>query len=111
MTDPVRILLVDDDEDDFLLTREMIREADGPFVMKWASSYGAGAREIEDGRYDVYLIDYRLGQRDGLDLVRSAVSKGCQAPLIMLTGGAGDRRPGCRCRRVYPETVFHCTFC
>ncbi len=62
MSESVRILLVDDDEDDFLLTREMIREADRPFVMEWASSYGAGAREIEEGRYDVYLIDYRLGQ-------------------------------------------------
>jgi len=91
MPDSVRILLVDDDEDDFLLTREMIGETGGPFLLEWVSSYGKAVEEIRNERYDLYLIDYRLGQRDGLDLVRSAVADGCQAPLIVLTG-AGDRR-------------------
>ena len=91
MSDPVRILVVDDDEDDFLLTREMIQEAGGRFVVDWVSTYGEAVRELNDGRYHVYLIDYRLGQRNGLDLVQTAIAGGCKAPLIMMTG-AGDRR-------------------
>jgi len=91
MSDLIRILLVDDDEDDFLLTREMIQETGGRFVVEWISTYRDAIRAIKNETHDVYLIDYRLGERDGLDLVRSAIAGGCKAPLIMMTG-AGDRR-------------------
>ncbi|MBT3255350.1 MAG: sigma 54-interacting transcriptional regulator [Deltaproteobacteria bacterium] len=91
MSDLIRILLVDDDEDDFLLTREMIQETGGRFVVEWISTYRDAIRAIKNDTHDVYLIDYHLGHRDGLDLVRSAIAGGCKAPLIMMTG-AGDRR-------------------
>jgi len=89
MNEKIRVLLVEDDEDDYLLTREFLNETGGRFVLDWVSSYEEGLEEIEKSDHDVYLIDYRLGQRDGLDLVRSAVARGCKAPLIMMTG-AGD---------------------
>jgi signal transduction histidine kinase len=41
-------------------------------------------------RHDVYLLDYRLGQRTGVDLMREAVERGCAGPIILLTG-QGDR--------------------
>src|SRR5262245_44812293 len=40
--------------------------------------------------HDVYLVDYRLPGRSGLDLVREAAARGCAAPMLVLTG-VGDR--------------------
>ncbi len=86
-TDPVRVLLVDDDEDDYVLTRDWFAEMQGAeFELDWVSSYDAGLEAIARQQHDVYLLDYRLGDRNGLELLREAVANGCKAPIILLTG-------------------------
>lgn len=40
--------------------------------------------------HDVYLIDYRLGEKDGIALIQEAIADGCVKPVIMLTGSADD---------------------
>ena len=40
---------------------------------------------ISDERHDVYLIDYRLGAHNGLDLVRAGFTGRPTAPVIILT--------------------------
>ena len=37
-------------------------------------------------KHDVYLVDYRLGARDGLEMVQEANAQGCVAPIILLSG-------------------------
>ena len=81
------ILLVEDDEDDYILTRSLLSEAKGDqFKLDWASSFEAGLSASGKKRYDVFLIDYRLGEHDGLELVRQIVGTGCRAPIILMTG-------------------------
>ncbi|MEA2631346.1 MAG: hypothetical protein QOE66_1565 [Chloroflexota bacterium] len=90
---PVRVLLVEDDEDDYLLTRDLLREIygdGGRFHLDWETDYDAALAAIRRDRHDIHLIDYRLGSRNGLDLLREAVGRGCTAPIILLTG-QGDR--------------------
>ncbi len=83
----IRVLLIEDDEDDYVLTRELLSETSGEQIhLDWAPSFEEGLRAIERGVHDVCLIDYRLGARDGLDLLREARGRGCEAPLILLTG-------------------------
>jgi diguanylate cyclase (GGDEF)-like protein/PAS domain S-box-containing protein len=87
--DIVRALLVDDDEDDYLITSEMLADQDRvQFEVDWCSDYAAALETIGEQRHDVYLIDYRLGERNGLELVREAFADGPSAPVIMLTGHA-----------------------
>jgi len=87
----LRVFLVDDDEDDFLLTRHHLGQVEGrQYQLDWAATFEAGLEELVRGAHDVYLVDYRLGPRDGLELIREAVRAGCRAPLILLTG-QGDR--------------------
>jgi two-component system, cell cycle sensor histidine kinase and response regulator CckA len=84
---PVRILLVDDDEDDFVITRDLLRECNpGRFELDWASSYDGALEQAAKNRHDLYLVDYRLGARHGLDLLREVSARGVSAPVIMLTG-------------------------
>jgi PAS domain S-box-containing protein len=93
MTDqPIRVLLVDDDEDDYVITRDLLAEIKGKrFELEWVSNYNEALSVLERNQYDVYLVDYRLGQHDGLELVRHAVTNGCTAPVILLTG-QGDQK-------------------
>jgi diguanylate cyclase (GGDEF)-like protein/PAS domain S-box-containing protein len=83
----LRILLVEDDEDDFVLTRSMLQvQSATRFLLEWEQAYDPALRAIRESRHDVYLVDYRLGERTGLDLVRDAWSQEPQAPVIVLTG-------------------------
>jgi len=53
MNEKIRVLLVEDDEDDYLLTREFLNETGGRFVLDWVSSYEEGLEEIEKSDHDV----------------------------------------------------------
>ena len=89
---PVRVLFVDDDEDDYILTRDLLTELGGSrFELEWASTYEAGLTAIKKKRHDVYLLDYRLGERNGLELLQRAIALGIPAPIILLTS-QGDAR-------------------
>ena len=85
--DRLSVLLVEDDEDDFVITRDLLAgQSRTRFDLEWIAKYDEALRVIEEGRHDVYLIDYRLGERTGLDLVREAFRSGRHAPVIVLTG-------------------------
>ncbi|HEX9653330.1 MAG TPA: response regulator [bacterium] len=87
----LRVLLVDDDEDDYIITRDLLAESQRyKFHLDWAASYENAIEQIGRNYHDVYLVDYRLGERDGLELLRDAIRQGCKAPFILLTG-QGDQ--------------------
>jgi diguanylate cyclase (GGDEF)-like protein/PAS domain S-box-containing protein len=88
----VRILLVEDDEDDFVLTRDLLGESRRTrFELDWVSSFDEALGALTRNGHDVALIDYRLGEHDGLELLHHARDLGLTAPLILLTGqGDGD---------------------
>jgi two-component system cell cycle sensor histidine kinase/response regulator CckA len=86
-----RVVLVDDDEDAFVLTRDLLRRAGDPrFSMDWAKTFDAGLDLLGKGVANVCLVDYRLGARTGLDFIREAQKRSLEIPLILLTG-RGDR--------------------
>jgi signal transduction histidine kinase len=83
----LKILLVDDDEDDYIITRELLSDITGKKInLEWISSYDAALEAMVNNRYDICLVDYYLGELDGLTLLRNAVKNGCNAPIIFLTG-------------------------
>lgn len=87
----LRVLLVDDDPDTLPLTRGLLAQrSNTAYELEWADTYERGRDVLCSGRHDVCLLDYRLGTRDGLDLLREAVRAGCRVPVIMLTGQSGD---------------------
>ncbi len=86
---PTRVLLIDDDEDDFVITRDLLAEAGrSKYVLEWAASYEEAVKEIPRREHDAYLIDYRLGPHTGLDLLREVAGNGLGAPVVFLTGQA-----------------------
>jgi diguanylate cyclase (GGDEF)-like protein/PAS domain S-box-containing protein len=87
----VKILLIDDDEEDYILTRYIVDEfKDNQFTLDWRDNFDDGLAAFGENRHDIYLVDYRLGERTGLELLREAIKTGCTAPIILLTG-QGDK--------------------
>ncbi|MBI5741110.1 MAG: EAL domain-containing protein [Nitrospirae bacterium] len=85
----VKILLVDDDEDDYIMTRDLISEIEGTrYELTWVTTYDKALEAIDGKNHDIYLVDFHLGERSGLELLREASEKGCRAPIIILTGQA-----------------------
>lgn len=90
MSESIKILLVDDDEEDFILTRDIIGDIPyRKYSIDWTPDYDEALKKILENQHDVYLIDYRLGARTGLDLIKEAIEKECTSPLILLTGQGG----------------------
>lgn len=87
MPEPLRILLVEDDEDDFVMTRDLLREIPGlKFELKWVETYDAALGALQLDGFDVCLFDYRLGAHTGLDLLAEARRLKCEVPIIIMTG-------------------------
>lgn len=87
----VRILLVDDDEDDYLLTRELLADIpDVRFQLDWVSDPDKALETMCRNEHDLFLLDYHLGRTNGLSLLREAMKLGSSIPMILLTG-QGER--------------------
>ena len=83
----IKVLLVEDDEDDYIMTRDLLSEiAEKHFELEWVSTYDPALKSMQENNYDVYLLDYRLGEHTGLELLQEAIDIGCTAPIILLTG-------------------------
>lgn len=84
---PIRVLIIDDDEDDFFIISDYIRSIDfGDFVIDWCYSYAEAVKILAQKRHDIYFVDYRLGIKTGLDLLKEAMAMQCEEPIILLTG-------------------------
>ncbi len=80
-----RVLLVEDNEDDYLIVRDLLRDiTTTAYDLQWVPTYEAARQVLTCDQYDVCLLDYRLGAATGVDLVREFASG--TAPFILLTG-------------------------
>jgi DNA-binding response OmpR family regulator len=91
---PIRVLLVDDDERDYLITRGQLTEiteqahstgSGQAYVVDWARDGDEGLQRIAENRHDVVLLDQQLGRMSGLDVLKQAVACGSRTAFIFLT--------------------------
>ena len=85
----LKVLLVEDDEDDYVIICDLLSEMER-FELEWVTDYDDALGAMEREEHDVCLLDYRLGERSGLELLREALRRGYKVPIILLTG-QGDR--------------------
>ncbi len=91
-TKPIRVLLVDDDPDDFLLTSEYLRDIHTlTFEIGWAKNFNEALDHIACHCHDIYFFDFLLGPRTGLELLEEALRLRCEGPIVLLTG-KGDQQ-------------------
>jgi PAS domain S-box-containing protein len=83
----IRIAVIEDDEDDFLIIKDYISEIEGKsFVVDWFQDYNTAIEAIKNKSYHLYFVDYFLGHKTGLDLLDAAAELNCKEPIILLTG-------------------------
>ena len=86
-SDAVQILMIDDDRADYLVTESLLNQFDGwQISLDWASTFEEGKVALEAGVHDLYLLDYMLDERTGLDMLREVGRAKLHSPVIMLTG-------------------------
>ncbi len=84
---PVTILLVDDDEDDYTLVRDVLAEIRHTwFDVHWAQTPDAALEAYRQHPFDCCLLDYRLGESTGIELLPEMIAMHPEVPVIMLTG-------------------------
>lgn len=85
--DTLNVLLIEDDEDDYFITRSLLSKAQViDCELTWKSTFEDGLDALLTEQYDACLVDYRLGAHTGLDLLQDAKNQGCHTPVILLTG-------------------------
>jgi serine phosphatase RsbU (regulator of sigma subunit) len=96
----VRVCLVDDDEDYYIITRDLLTEiASYTFKITWINTFEKALERLDSADVDVFVFDYWLGAKNGLDLLRAVIAKNIRIPVIMLTGH-GDREIDMEAMRV-----------
>src|SRR5690242_17183154 len=85
------ILLIEDDEEDFiLLKKHLSRIRDFHYEVIWASSYDNGLACMEESIHDICMVDYWLGAYNGIDLIKAARRRGYEHPIVLLTGASNS---------------------
>ncbi|HEU5291212.1 MAG TPA: ATP-binding protein [Cyclobacteriaceae bacterium] len=83
----VKVLLIEDDEDDAFITQEYLGEIENfSFEVTWQPNLALAKRDMLKGDRDIFLIDYRLGGENGIDLIKFIHDHGVLTPAILLTG-------------------------
>jgi signal transduction histidine kinase len=84
---PIRILLVEDDEDDYLLARDVIGSIDSArHNIVWCNTFDKALDAFKEQSFDVALIDYRIGGKTGIELMKTVRADGSDVPMVLLTG-------------------------
>lgn len=87
------VLIVEDDEDDYILLKELLEDAIGDLgKIDWADDISSATELIQKNDHQMYFIDNRLGAELGLDLIVLIKQKYETAPPIIMLSGVDDRR-------------------
>jgi diguanylate cyclase (GGDEF)-like protein len=88
----VRLLIIDDDDVDREKVRRLSQGLSFPVDIIEATSAEAAKECLERYFFDCVLLDYRLGDTLGIDLVAHIKShRKTPCPIVMVTGGGDDR--------------------
>lgn len=79
--------MVEDDEDDYIVTRDLLDEVDCThYEVEWVSSFENAMDITNEQRHDIFLFDYRLGAHSGMELLHACRNQCQHIPTILLTG-------------------------
>lgn len=83
---PLTLLLVEDDRADALLVEELIADVDADIRLVWAPSLAQAERELACACADCVLLDLRLPDANGIDALQRIANCDANVPIVVLTG-------------------------
>src|SRR5262245_1009905 len=92
MPDPIRVLVVDDDLAHAEMVVQFLRltEAWADAAIDTTPTYEQAFTALTTRPYDVAFVDYWLGSRDGLELLREVRQLGVMTPVVVLTSRGAE---------------------
>ena len=90
MGKPLRVLMVEDSEDDVLLTVRALKKGGYDPVYERVEDAGAMQKAVEKETWDVILCDYQMPQFNGLAAIALLKETGIDIPLIIVSGAIGE---------------------
>ena len=98
-SDPMHVLLIEDNEDDVKLIEKTLGTAQGvSFELEFAGQLSSGLARLAEEGIEVVLLDLSLPDSKGLDTVVKALAQVPDVPYVVLTG-AGDEALGVKALR------------
>src|SRR5688572_29877527 len=91
MAEKIKILIIDDDEVDRATVKRSLRSADFEAETFMADSASAGLKLIKEQTFDCLLIDFKLPDMDGLELLKEIRKINKIVPVLLVTS-YGDER-------------------
>lgn len=86
-TSSLRVLVVEDDPDDFEIVARQLGQI-GIQDVVWAPSPSRARGELGESQFDVVLVDQWMGEETGLDFIGEVATSVSSPPMIILTGSA-----------------------
>jgi PAS domain S-box-containing protein len=90
VSDPLRILLIDDNPDDRLLVLRELRREFADVQIEQLNEPVAFARVLETGDFEIAITDYQLRFTDGLTALRTIKARWPDVPVIMFTATGSE---------------------
>jgi two-component system sensor histidine kinase/response regulator len=88
----IRILLVDTDRAAYRAIQKLLDRIQGdPFWLDWVDTYDNALEAINSRSHDIYLVDYEIDERNGLELITEADAFTRNEPFIMLTNAGNEQ--------------------
>mgnify|MGYP002629118733 FL=1 len=84
----LKILIIEDDEDDAFYIKDLLKEGLGEPapIIDHHPSISSSLKKLNPFQYDLAMFDYRLGEINGIELLRNFRDQGCDIPIILLRG-------------------------
>jgi PAS domain S-box-containing protein len=84
---PWKILVIDDDRDDYLIIKDVLAGSSPErYVLEWAGTFETGQRMLRSTQYDAIILDYSLGEKSGIDLLKALDAPTFDFPFILVSG-------------------------
>ncbi|MBU3023223.1 response regulator [Aestuariibacter sp. A3R04] len=92
MSEVIKVLLVEDDEDDYFLTADYLSQCESPsFAVTWVTNGQNAIDAMQTASFDICLLDYILGAENALDVLATFKKAGISVPVVILTGQSDTR--------------------
>src|SRR5512137_382804 len=92
MKNTLRVLLIEDSEDDALLLERHLRQGGFEPSVRRVESAAALSAALGDGDWDIVLSDYRMPGFDGLDALKQVQTTGRDVPFLLVSGVIGEEQ-------------------
>ena len=86
----IRILIVEDNEDDAILEMNILQEAGYDVEYKRVETLDAISPLMKEKEWDCIITDYALGSFNGLDVLAIYKKIGLDIPFLMISGTVGE---------------------